>query len=69
MNVYDLQSLEAWLERIGSLPSYQRDLIDDAIFCVENGMAYRARQDLSVMVSNYRNDGDDNAATAVERVL
>ena len=69
MNVRDVKTLRDWLDRIGSLPSYQRDLIDNAIFCLENGSTYRAEQSLQTMARNYRNDGDSNAASAVERLL
>ena len=69
MNVNDVSALRNWLDRIGSLPSYQRDLIDDAIFNLEHGNDYRATQSLKTMARNYRNDGDNNAAEGVERLL
>ena len=30
-NVNDLKATINWLERMGAMPSYQRDLIEDAI--------------------------------------
>ena len=68
MNVRDVEALRNWLDRIDSLPSYQRDLIDDAIYNLEHGNDYRAEQSLKTMARNYRNDGDSNAADAVERL-
>lgn len=69
MRVSDVEALRNWLDRIDSLPSYQRDLIDDAIYNLEHGNDYRAEQSLKTMARNYRNDGDSNAADAVERLL
>ena len=46
----------------GSLPSYQEDLIDDAIFSVQNGSEYRAQQTLKTMMRNYQNEGNSEAA-------
>lgn len=69
MSVSDVKALRNWLDRIGSLPGYQRDLIDNAIWCLENGSEYRAKDSLKTMARNYRNDGDSNAADAVERLL
>ena len=69
MRVGDVEALKNWLDRIGSLPGYQKDLIDDAIWNLEHGNDYRAEQSLKTMARNYRNDGDSNAASAVERVL
>lgn len=69
MNVSDVQALRNWLDRIGSLPGYQRDLIDDAIYNLEHGSNYRAEMSLKTMARNYRNDGNRDAADAVERLL
>jgi hypothetical protein len=69
MDVRDVKTLRDWLDRIGSLPSYQRDLIDNAIWCLEHGSDYRAEESLKTRARNYRNDGDSNAASAVERLL
>ena len=69
MNVSDLKGLRNWLDRIGALPSYQEDLIDDAIYNLNNGSDYRAEQSLKTMARNYRNDGNTDAAEAVERLL
>ena len=69
MDLYDVKTLKEWLDRIGSLPSYQRDLIDEAIFAIENNLLERARRALTTMARNYRNDRNDNAAHAVERLL
>ena len=69
MNVSDVQALRNWLDRIGSLPGYQRDLIDDAIYNLEHGSNYRAEMSLKTMARNYRNDGNQDAADAVERLL
>ena len=69
MSVYDLEGLRNWLNRLGALPGYQRDLIDDEIYSLENGSSYRAEQSLRTMARNYRNDGNTNAAEAVERLL
>ena len=69
MRVDDLKALQNWLDRIGSLPGYQRDLLENAIYCLENGSSYRAEQSLRTMARNYRNDGNPNAAAAVERLL
>ena len=69
MRVSDVEATKNWLDRIGSLPRYQEDLIDDAIWNLEHGNEYRAEQSLKTMARNYRNDGDSNAADAVERLL
>ena len=69
MNVSDLKALRNWLDRIGALPGYQQDLIDDAIYNLEHGSDYRAEQSLKTMARNYRNDGNSNAAEAVEHLL
>lgn len=69
MDLNDVKTLKEWLEKIGSLPNYQRDLIDEAIFAIENNLPDRARRALTTMASNYRNDRDENAARAVERLL
>lgn len=69
MSVSDLKVLRDWLEQAGSLPGYQRDLIDNAIYCLDNGYITRAEDSLKTMARNYRNDGDTNAARAVERLL
>ncbi|MBQ7086828.1 MAG: hypothetical protein IJM96_05065 [Clostridia bacterium] len=69
MNVSDLKGLRNWLDRIGALPGYQQDLIDDAIYNLEHGSDYRAEQSLKTMARNYRNDGNTSAAEAVERLL
>ena len=53
----------------GSLPSCQEDLIDDAIFSVQNGSEYRAQQALKTMMRNYQNEGNSEAARLVDRVL
>ena len=69
LKLYDVEALFNWLDRIGSLPNYQRDLIEDAIFSIKRGYENRAIDDLKTMARNYRNDGDSNAASAVERLL
>ena len=69
MRLDDLEALYNWLDRIGSLPNYQRDLIENAIFCVKRGYDDRARDSLKTMAYNYRKSGDSNAAVAVERLL
>lgn len=69
MCISDLKVLRDWLERAGSLPGYQRDLIDNAIYCLENGYSSRAEESLRTMARNYRKDGDTNAERAVERLL
>lgn len=69
MDLNDVKTLKEWLEKIGSLPNYQRDLTDEAIFAIENNLPDRARRALTTMASNYRNDRDENAARAVERLL
>ena len=69
MRLDDVEALRNWLDRIGSLPGYQEDLIDDAIYNLKHGNDYRAEQSLKTMARNYRNDGDSNAASAVERLL
>lgn len=69
MNVSEVKTLKNWLDRMGALPSYQEDLIDNAIYALEHGSDYRAEQSLKTMARNYRNDGNSNAASAVERLL
>lgn len=69
MDVRDVEVLKDWLDRAGSLKGSQRDLIEDAIYNLENGSSYRAECSLKTMARNYRNDGDNNAADAVERLL
>lgn len=65
----DVKSLKNWLDRNDKLPSYQRELIEDAIYCLENGSEYRAEQSLKTMARNYSNDGDSDSSRAVERIL
>lgn len=69
MNKSDLLDVKQLLERNGDLPSYQRDLIDNAISCIENGSEYRAEQSLKTMIHNYRNEGNTEAARTIERIL
>ena len=69
MRVSDVEALRNWLDRIDCLPGYQADLIDDAIWNLERGNDYRAEDSLKTMARNYRNNGDSNAADAVERLL
>lgn len=65
----ELQDLKGMLAASGSLPSCQEDLIDDAIFSVQNGSEYRAQQALKTMMRNYQNEGNSEAARLVDRVL
>lgn len=69
MRLDDVEALYNWLDRIGSLPIYQRDLIENAIFCLKRGFDDRARDSLKTMAYNYHKSGDGNAAAAVERLL
>ena len=64
-----MKVLKDWLDRAGSLPDYQRDLIENAIYALETGSVSRAQDSLKTMARNYRNNGDTNAANAVERLL
>jgi hypothetical protein len=68
-NVNDLKATINWLERMGAMPSYQRDLIEDAVFSLKSGNDYRAERSLKTMAQNYRNDGNRHAADAIERLL
>jgi len=69
MTVSDVEALKNWLDRIGCLPGYNEDLIDNAIFSLKNGSDYRAESSLKTLAKNLRNDGKDEAAKAVERLL
>lgn len=69
MDKSDLKALKNWLDRAGYLPRYQEDLIDEAIYCIDNGSTYRAEQALKTMARNYRNEGNSDAERAVERLL
>ena len=44
MNTSDLKVLKDWLDRAGSLPDYQRDLIENAIYALETGCLTRTGQ-------------------------
>lgn len=69
MDKEDLEALKNWLDRTGNLPRYQEDLIDDAIYNIQNGSTYRAEQDLKTMALNYRKENNSDAEKAVERLL
>ena len=69
MDKRDLEALKNWLDRTGNLPRYQEDLIDDAIYNIQNGSTYRAERDLKTMALNYRKENNSDAEKAVERLL
>ena len=69
MDKRDLEALKNWLDRTGNLPRYQEDLIDDAIYNIQNGSMYRAERDLKTMALNYRKENNSEAERAVERLL
>ena len=69
MDKRDLEALKNWLDRTGNLPRYQEDLIDDAIYNIQNGATYRAEQALKTMALNYRKENNSEAERAVERLL
>ena len=65
----DFEGLLNWLSRLGVLDAQNRDLIEDALFAVENGSQYRAERDLRTAAYNFRKAGQSEAAKAVERLL
>lgn len=69
MNVSDVKALRNWLSRLGDLDSANEDLIDNAIWCLENGNDYRAKDSLKCLAANLRNAGKSESAKAVERLL
>ena len=69
MDKRDLEALKNWLDRTGNLPRYQEDLIDDAIYNIQNGSTYRDEQALKTMARNYRNENNSEAERAVARLL
>ena len=69
MTKSELQDLKGMLAASGSLTSCQEDLIDDAIYSVQHGSEYRARQALTTMMRNYQNEGNSESARLVDRVL
>lgn len=69
MNVSDVEALKNWLSRQGDLNSANSDLIENAIWCLENGNSYRAESSLKTLAANLRNEGQTESAKAVERLL
>lgn len=69
MSVSDVEALKNWLSRLGDLDSANSDLIENAIWCLENGNSYRAADSLKTLASNLRNAGKSESAKAVERLL
>lgn len=69
MKVDDVKALKNWLSRLGDLDSANEDLIDNAIWCLENGYEYRAIQSMKGLAANLRNAGKTESAKAVERLL
>ena len=69
MNVAAVKDIMRMLDRAGKLGGNQRDLIENAIYCLENGQSYRAEQSLKTMARNYGNEGDSDAEREVEQLL
>lgn len=69
MRVDDLEGLQNWLSRLGYLESANSNLLENAIWCVENGNDYRAESSLRTLASNLKSEGKSEAAKAVERLL
>lgn len=69
MNVSDVKALKNWLSRVGALDAANEDLIDNAIWCVNNGNEYRAAFSLRGLASNLRNSGKSEEAKSVDRLL
>ena len=67
MNVDAVKDIMRMLDRAGKLGGNQRDLIENAIYCLENGQSYRAEQSLKTMARNYGNEGDSDAEREVEQ--
>lgn len=67
MSNSDLEALKNFLDRNGGLPSYNMDLIDDAIFA--GAGTYRCEQNLKTLARNLRNDGKKDLAENVEYYL
>lgn len=65
----DLEATMNWLSRCGWLDSITRGLIEDAIYYINNGQSYRAECALRTAYLNNRNDGKEEAAKAIERLL
>lgn len=69
MSVNDVEGLKNWLSRLGDLDSANKDLIDNAIWCLKNGNDYRAESSMKALAANLRNAGKAESAKAVERLL
>lgn len=69
MNVNELEALQNWLSRTGNLADYNKDLIENAIWCLKNGSDYRAKTSMTTLVKNLKNDGKTEAAKAAEKCL
>ena len=69
MNISDIEAAKNWLSRIGDLDSVNKDLLDDAIWCLKNGYSYRAETALKCAMANFRNAGKSEAEKAIARIL
>lgn len=69
-SVQNLKDLLNRLERMGAFDdSYNRDLIEDAIFNMRSGSEYRAQKSLATAAYNLRRSGNNSAADEIERLL
>lgn len=69
-SIQDVKELLKTLDRMEAFDdSYNRVLIEDAIFNMESGSEYRAEKSLSTAMYNLRKSGNSRAADAIERVL
>lgn len=69
MKTDDVMELRGWLSSSGNLDSANRDLIDNAIFCLKNGSDYRAECSIRALAANLRNAGEEELAKAAERIM
>ncbi|MCQ2744735.1 MAG: hypothetical protein MJ230_08120 [bacterium] len=65
----DVEAVKNMLDRVGDLDGCNRDLIDNAIYCLNNGSSYRAESSLRTLASNLRHAGKSYSAECVERLL
>lgn len=69
MTKSDLEGLKNIIERSGAMDSSNRDLIENAIWCIRNGNDYRAESSIRTLAANLRNSGRYDLAEHAARLL
>lgn len=69
MKTEDVRALINWLSRTGDLDSHNEDLLEDAVFNLENGNNYRSERSLNAVADNFKSSGKTEAEKAVRRLL